>query len=69
MAKKQTFDKKLKKGLAQDKAVKVVFSYQAKDTGTWRFAEKIVKVPVDGDEAKLVEAEMKAGLEYIANAK
>ena len=70
MAKKQTFASKLHKGQAETtKAVKLVFSYQAKDTGTWRYAEKIVKVPVEGDEAKAVDAEMKAGMAFIQNQK
>ncbi len=70
MAKKQTFASKLNKGDTDTfKAVKLVFSYQAKDTGSWRFAEKIVKVPVEGDETQAVTAEMKAGLDYIQNQK
>lgn len=69
MAKKQTFESKLKKGPEDKKAIKVVFSYQSKDSGSWRFAEKIVKVPLDSDETKAVEAEVQAGLEYIQNMK
>lgn len=70
MAKKQSFASKLKKGGdAHFKVVKMVFSYQSKDSGSWRFAERIVKVPVEGDEAKAVEAELNASLAFVENGK
>ena len=69
MAKRQTFESKLKKTQDVSKAVKLIFSYQSKDSGAWRFAEKIVKVPLEGNEAAIVDAEMKSGMDYIQAAK
>ncbi len=68
MAKKQTFDSKLKKGQdAGGKAIKLVFSYQSPKTGYWRFVERIVRVPADGNEQQSIDAELKSSMEYLSN--
>ena len=68
MAKKQTFESKLKKDKgANIKVVKLVYSYQSPKTNTWKFAEKYVKMALDADEQKVLDEEMKAGLAYLQN--
>ena len=63
MAKKQTFaDKSQKKSAAElAKVVRLVFSYKAPETGVWRFADKLVKVPPGQNEEQVLQAEIKAG--------
>jgi hypothetical protein len=63
MAKAQSFADKVKKKSAAEaaKVIKLVFSYQSSDTGSWRFAEKFIKVSPDEDENKVIEEEIKNG--------
>lgn len=71
MAKKQTFESKIKKVVKGPnvKVVKLVYSYQAPGSGSWRFAEKLVKMPVDANEQEVLDAELKAGLAYLESQK
>ncbi len=61
MAKQQSFADKLKKKGAeqQTRAIKVVFSYKAADTGVWRFGEKFVHVAPDANEENVIAEEIK----------
>jgi hypothetical protein len=63
MAKVQSFADKVKKKSAAEaaKVIKLVYSYQSADTGSWRFAEKFIKVTPDQDENKVIEEEIKSG--------
>ena len=63
MAKVQSFADKVKKKSATEaaKVIKLVFSYQSSDTGSWRFAEKFIKVAPDQDENKVIDEEIKNG--------
>lgn len=63
MAKVQTFADKVKQKAAADagKMIKLVYSYQSPDTGSWRFAEKYIKVMPDQNENQVIEAEIKNG--------
>ncbi len=63
MAKVQSFADKVKKKSAAEaaKVIKLVYSYQSADNGSWRFAEKFVKVAPDQDENKVIEEEIKNG--------
>jgi hypothetical protein len=63
MAKVQSFADKVKKKSAAEaaKIIKLVFSYQSSDTGSWRFAEKFIKVAPDQDENKVIDEEIKNG--------
>jgi hypothetical protein len=63
MAKAQSFADKVKKKSAAkgSKIIKLVFSYQSSDTGSWRFAEKFIKVLPDEDENKIISEEIKSG--------
>ena len=63
MAKVQSFADKVKKKSAAEaaKVIKLVYSYQSADTGSWRFAEKFIKVAPDQDENKVIEEEIKNG--------
>ena len=63
MAKVQSFADKVKKKSAAEaaKIIKLVFSFQSSDTGTWRFAEKFIKVLPDQDENKIIDEEIKSG--------
>ena len=63
MAKVQSFADKVKKKSAAEaaKIIKLVFSFQSSDTGTWRFAEKFIKVLPDEDENKIIDEEIKSG--------
>lgn len=70
MAKKLSFEGKLKKGKGGNvKVVKLVYSYQAPGTGSWRFAEKFVKMPLDANEQQVLDEELKAGLAYFESRK
>ena len=66
MAKKQTFQSKLKKS-DDTKVIKLVYSYQSEKTGAWRFAEKYVKIPAEGDEQKYLDDALKAGMEAMTS--
>jgi len=63
MAKVQSFADKVKKKSAAEaaKIIKLVFSYQSSDNGSWRFAEKFIKVAPDQDENKVIDEEIKNG--------
>jgi hypothetical protein len=63
MAKATSFADKVKKKSADSavKVVRVVFSYKAPDTGTWRFADKFVKIPAGENEDKVIETEITNG--------
>ena len=63
MAKVQSFADKVKKKSAAEaaKVIKLVFSYQSSDTGSWRFAEKFIKIPPNEDENKIIDEEIKSG--------
>jgi hypothetical protein len=63
MAKAQSFADKVKKKSVVEaaKVMKLVFSYQSSDTGSWRFAEKFIKVSPDEDENKVIDEEIKNG--------
>lgn len=63
MAKTQSFaDKVKKKSPAESaKVIKIVYTYQSSDTGTWRFAEKFIKVPLGENENKIIDDEIKNG--------
>jgi hypothetical protein len=63
MAKAQSFADKVKKKSAAEaaKVIKLVYPYQSADTGSWRFAEKFVKIAPDQDENKVIDEEIKNG--------
>ncbi len=63
MAKAQSFADKVKKksGAEAAKVIKLVYSFQSPDNGSWRFAEKYVKVLPDESENKVIEEEIKIG--------
>ena len=63
MAKVQSFADKVKKKSAAEaaKVIKLVFSYQSSDNGSWRFGEKFIKVLPDEDENKIIDEEIKNG--------
>ena len=63
MAKAQSFADKVKKKTAAQasKVIKLVYTYQSPDTGSWRFAEKYIKVAPEEDENKVIESEIKSG--------
>ena len=63
MAKVQSFADKVKKKSAAEaaKVIKLVFSYRSSDNGSYRFAEKFIKVAQDEDENKVIEEEIKSG--------
>lgn len=63
MVKAQSFADKVKKKSAAEttKVIKLVFSYKSSDTGSWRFAQKFIKVPPDQDENKVIDEEIKNG--------
>ncbi|NTU68238.1 MAG: hypothetical protein HGB02_05075 [Chlorobiaceae bacterium] len=45
MAKKQTFGDKQKKGTADFKVAKLVYSMKSEKTNAWKFVEKNVRIP------------------------
>ncbi len=45
MAKKQTFGDKAKKGTADFKVAKLIFSVKSEKTNAWKFVEKSVRIP------------------------
>ncbi len=61
MAKKQSFESKLsrhRKAGAQ-KAVKLVYSTRSEKTGAWKFVQRFITLPIDGDENKYVDEALK----------
>ncbi|HQV34589.1 MAG TPA: hypothetical protein PKV71_22045 [Calditrichia bacterium] len=68
MAKKQSFESKTKKGSAVDyKVIKLVFPYKSPKTNSWKYAEKFVKVPLEGNEQQFIDDSVKSGLAYLEN--
>ncbi len=67
MAKAQSFADKVKKKSAVEtaKVIKLVYSYKSSDTGSWRFAQKFIKVLPDQDENKVIDEEIKNGKAYL----
>jgi hypothetical protein len=67
MAKAQSFADKVKKKSATEtaKVIKLVYSYKSSDTGSWRFAQKFIKVLPDQDENKVIDEEIKNGKAYL----
>lgn len=63
MAKKQSFaDKVKKKETAESaKVIKLVYPFQSSDKGSWRFAEKYIKILPEEDENKIIGDEVKMG--------
>jgi hypothetical protein len=63
MAKTQSFADKVKKKSAAEtaKVIKLVYSYQSPDNGTWRFTEKFIRVPQGESENKIIDEEIKSG--------
>ena len=63
MAKAQSFADKVKKKSTTEaaKVIKLVFSYQSPETGSWRFSEKYIKVMPDQNENQVIETEIKSG--------
>lgn len=57
MAKQQSFEAKTKKKADQTeyKVVKVVYSYQSLKNGAWKFSEKLLKVPFEGNEEQFIK--------------
>ncbi len=45
MAKKQSFGDKAKKGTADFKVAKLVYSVKSEKTNAWKFVEKNVRIP------------------------
>jgi len=61
MAKKsQSFADKTKKKaeVSEYKVVKAVFSYKSPVRGTWRFGEKLIKVPFDVNEEQYIQEQI-----------
>jgi len=67
MAKARSFADKVKKKSAAEtvKVIKLVYSYKSSDTGSWRFAQKFIKVLPDQDENKVIDEEIKNGKAYL----
>jgi hypothetical protein len=63
MAKAQSFADKVKKksGGPGVRVIKLVYPFQSADTGSWRFAEKFVKILPDEDENQIIEKEINLG--------
>jgi hypothetical protein len=61
MAKQQSFGEKAtkKKADLKFKSVKMVVSTRSPKTGHWRFNEKFVKIPIEMDDIKFLEQEIK----------
>ncbi len=67
MTKAQSFADKVKKKSTTEaaKVIKLVYSYKSSDTGSWRFAQKFIKVLPAQDENKVIEEEIKNGKAYL----
>ena len=63
MAKAQSFADKVQKksGGPKIKVVRLVYSYKSPDNGSWRFADKFVKINPDEDENKIIADAVKNG--------
>lgn len=61
MAKKQTFGDKQKKGTADFKVAKLVYSVKSEKTNAWKFVEKNVRIPNGENEVELLKKAMTAG--------
>jgi len=61
MAKAQSFEAKTKKKAneLEFKMVKVVYSYKSEENGAWKFAEKLLKVPLESNEEQFIKEEIK----------
>jgi hypothetical protein len=58
MAKKQTFGDKQKKGTADFKVAKLVYSVKSEKTNAWKFVEKNVRIPNGENEVDLLKKAM-----------
>lgn len=67
MAKKQSFEAKIKKKTVEQdvKPIKVVFSYRIGENG-WRFREKLMKVPFEANEEQFIQQEIDKVLKQAA---
>jgi hypothetical protein len=56
----QSFADKTKKKADQSayKVVKVIFSFKSPNRGTWRFGQKIVKVPFEVNEEQFLQEQI-----------
>jgi hypothetical protein len=55
MAKKQSFGDKAKKGAADFKVAKLVYSVKSEKTNAWKFVEKNVRIPNGENEQDIVK--------------
>ena len=55
MAKKQTFGDKQKKGTADFKVAKLVYSVKSEKTSAWKFVEKHVRIPNGENELDILK--------------
>ncbi|HWR00975.1 MAG TPA: hypothetical protein VN371_03860 [Chlorobaculum sp.] len=55
MAKKQSFGDKSKKGTADFKVAKLVYSVKSEKTNAWKFVEKNVRIPNGENEQDIVK--------------
>jgi hypothetical protein len=58
MAKKQTFGDKQKKGAADFKMAKLVYSVKSEKTNAWKFVEKSVRIPNGENEVDVLKKAM-----------
>ena len=58
MAKKQTFGDKQKKGTADFKVAKLVYSVKSEKTNAWKFVEKNVRIPNGENEVDILKKAM-----------
>lgn len=67
MAKKQTFAEKVRKGAAgvTERTVKLIISYQSPKSGTWRFGEKILRIPADANEKTFLDEQIQQNLKIL----
>ncbi|HWQ26742.1 MAG TPA: hypothetical protein VN367_08175 [Chlorobaculum sp.] len=55
MAKKQSFGDKAKKGTADFKVAKLVYSVKSDKTNAWKFVEKNIRIPNGENEQDIVK--------------
>ncbi|NTU58754.1 MAG: hypothetical protein HGB00_07520 [Chlorobiaceae bacterium] len=55
MAKKQSFGDKAKKGTADFKVAKLVYSVKSEKTNAWKFVEKNVRIPNGENEQDIIK--------------
>ncbi|ACF11382.1 conserved hypothetical protein [Chlorobaculum parvum NCIB 8327] len=60
MAKKQTFGDKQKKGAADFKMAKLVYSVKSEKTNAWKFVEKNVRIPNGENDVDVLKKAMTA---------